>query len=478
MEEFDHEKQQIYNMLSHITVDSSKLTDQVKSRLREEGVQRTALHRRRWTKPAIAAVMLAVVLVMGTAAVALGNFDWFLERFKPSFGEIIAPVQVSSENQGIEMEVIGARKYDNKAIVYLSLQDITGQKRLTEQTDFRDGFSVKVGQPTKNASTVGNETGTSSISWQKKVLYFNEETNKIYYEFQITSASNSPLQDPLELGSFLIYFDQTDYIDEPIDLSLAAIGKTESTPIEEKHIRGGMNMPDDRSSIKEALTPGNYVAMPHGAKEQWVSNIGIIDGKLHVQIGTIFNKEFGPSDAALMLKSSDGSTIDPDYSLVLYSDEKNNLLDFEKNDYTDVVYKYEEFIFTINREDLNKYTLSYTGSVYAGAEGSWQVASSVSDTDNLVTLENDIAIEGYLFEYITLSPLGVQVIGSYERADDSVFDMILAVETKNGLIELEDAGGSQNSENQTFEANWNTKQPLVVGEATALIVNGTRIVVE
>ena len=101
--------------------------------------------------------------------------------------------------------------------------------------------------------------------------------------------------------------------------------------------------------------------MPHGNKNQWISNIGIIDGKLHVQIGKIFNKEFGPNDPSIDLKDQDGNLIPYDYSLALYADEKNNFLDIDRNNYSDAMYKYEEFIFPLNKKDLNKYTICYTG---------------------------------------------------------------------------------------------------------------------
>jgi hypothetical protein len=98
----------------------------------------------RWSMSAVAAIALSVMLVVTAAAATLGGFDWFIKKFNPSFGEIVEPVEAYCEDQGIRMEVIGAQKYDNMAVVYLSLQDVSGQNRLTEQTDFQDGFTVKM----------------------------------------------------------------------------------------------------------------------------------------------------------------------------------------------------------------------------------------------------------------------------------------------------------------------------------------------
>ncbi|WP_339158536.1 DUF4179 domain-containing protein [Paenibacillus sp. FSL W8-0186] len=478
MGKFNMDEKHIHEMFSQIKVDSSKLADQVKSRL-YEGSAEPARHRRRWTRSTIAAIAISFALVTSATAASLGNFDWFIEKFNPDFGKIVEPVGVYSEDEGIRMEVIGAQKYENRAIIYLSLQDRTGQNRLTEQTDFRDGFNVRMHSPTKKGAKSGDEVLSASMSWKQKVIYFNKDTNTIYYEFNITADPDTPLTDPLELGSFLIYFSEKAYIDEPISVSLTGIEDVETIPIEKARIWGGSNVPSDLSSLTEALMPGDYASMPHGEKDQWVSSIGIIDGKLHVQIGKNFNKEFGPNDPMLSLRSPDGNLISYDYSLVFLSDKKNNLLDLENNGYDEAKYKYEEFVFPVIGENLSKYTLYYTGSVYSGVEGNWNVAANSSDTTaNSRTWKNDISVEGHLFEYITLSPLGLQVIGTYKGENCMVSDMLLEIETVDGNIPLEGGGGSQNSDKHTFNSSWDTKAPLDMTKVKAIIINGTRIPVK
>ncbi|MEC1722985.1 hypothetical protein [Schinkia azotoformans] len=476
MSKFDIDEQKIRDMLSQITVDSSKLAEQVKSRLYEDRADMPARHRKRWTRSTIAAIVMSFVLVASATAAVLGNFDWFIERFNPDFGKIVEPVEVYSEDQGIRMEVIGAQKYNNMAIVYLSLQDITGQNRLTEQTDFRDGFSVKMNPQTQETITGVDEFISGSVMWKEKMLYFDEDTNTIYYEFNITADPDSPLAEPLKLGSFLIYFNEKAYNDEPISVSLTGIKGAETIPIAKVQFWGGSKMPDDLSSYTEALMPGHFADMPHGEKDQWVSNIGNIDGKLHVQIGEIFNKEFGTSTAELSLKDPDGNSISYDYSFVLLGDEENDLLNHEKNDYADGVYRYWEFVFPVSTEDLSGYTLCYTGSVFTGVEGSWKVSANLSDSNqNIRTWTNDISVDGHLFEYITLSPLGLQVIGTYQGKECMVGDMSIRVETVDGIIPLEGGGGSQKPDKHTFNSSWNTKAPLDITKVKAIIVNGTRI---
>lgn len=479
MSTFDRNEQNIHGALSQITVDASKLAGQVKSRLHEKTPCATAPRWVRWSMSAAAAIAMSAVLVVTATAAALGGFDWFIEKFNPSFGEIVEPVEAYCEDKGIRMEVIGAQKYGNMAIVYLSLQDISGQNRLTEQTDFRDGFSVTMNPRTPETTGQMDEAAVASVSWKQNLLYFDEETNTVYYEFNITADSDTPLSDPLELGSFLIYFSERGYENEPVSVSLAGLGKAKVTPLREDQIWGGMDVPDDLSGLTAALAPGHYAALPHGEEDQWISNIGIVDGKLHVQTGKIFGKEFGSSDTMLSLMAPDGGLIGCDYELVFLSDGDHRLLDSRTGDYADAVYKYEESVFSVNTEELGSYTLCFTGSVYSGAEGHWKVTANLSDTSRQMRIwTNDIPVESHLFEHMTLSPLGLQVIGTYEGEECAANEMSLAVETADGIIPLEGGSGGQNPEKHTFNSSWNTKTPLDVTAATAVIINGTRIPVK
>lgn len=468
LEPGNDKKEEIYNKI----IDEK---NKLKRNNIEENNNKHIRNHRRWTKSMVAGIAISLLLAVSVTAGVLGKFDYFIEKFNPDFGNIVEPVEVYSEDQGIRMEVIGAQKYENRAIVYLSLQDMTGQNRLTEKTEFRDGFSVTMKSKITEGTTGGDEV-IAGMSWQQKMLHFNEDTNTIYYEFNITADSNSPLSDPLELGSFIIYFDQKNYDDEPINLPLTEIEGTDTMPINEVQIWGGNNLPDNLYSITEVMRPGNYGRMPHGEKNQWVSNIGIIDEKLHVQIGKVFNKEFGPNDPNLSLKDEEGNIIPFDYSLVFFNDEKDHLLDHGKNDYSDAVNKYKEFIFPIATEELSKYTLCYTGRVYSGVEGNWKVAANLSNSNqDIRTWTNDISVEGNLFEYITVSPLGLETIGTYKGDDCRASEMVVEIETVDGMISLEYGGGSKNSDKNTFFSSWDTTKPFDVAKVTAIIVNDIRI---
>lgn len=479
MNKYDVDEQKIHDMFSQITVDSSKLVKEVKTKLHKIDTNKQVKNHKPWIRSTVAAMVLVVLLVGSATAAVLGNFEGFIKRFNPSFSKIVEPIEAHIEDQGIRMEIIGAQKYDNRAIVYLSLQDITGKNRLTEKTDFRDGFNVKTSQRTTDIGLERKDSSLYGVSWEQNMIYFDESTNTAYYEFNISTDLDTPLTDKLELRSSLIYFDKIDFKKEPINISLTEIKVADTMPINGRKIWGGKNILDNKELYTKALIPGNFGNIPHGEKDQWISNLGIIDGKLHVQIGKIFNKKFGTSDANIELKDEGGNIISYDYSLVLLADEKNNILDLERNDYANAIYKYEEFIFSIKLEDLGKYNLLYTGSVYAGVEGKWKVATNLGDsTKDIITWIDDILIEGHNFEYITLSPLGLNAMGSYKGESCYASDMTVKIETLDDTIQLESGGGSQDYDNQRFNSSWDTETPLDIERVTAIIINDTRIPIQ
>ena len=89
-----------------------------------------------------AAVILCVILaVMGLATTLAATVDMVNSRLHalwPEAAEFLMPVDMSSEAEGIRMEVISAVVKDNKAMITFSLQDLEGD-RLSEHTAITSG---------------------------------------------------------------------------------------------------------------------------------------------------------------------------------------------------------------------------------------------------------------------------------------------------------------------------------------------------
>ncbi|MCL2838543.1 MAG: hypothetical protein FWE04_05715 [Oscillospiraceae bacterium] len=409
-------------------------------------------------KSVLIAAIMAILLLSATAFAALGGFDWFIARFNPNFAGVVEPVMSYSEEQGIRMTIIGAQRFANMAIVYLSVQDVSGENRLTERIDFSDGFSVGRG---------------ISFGYQRNLLYFDSVTNTAYFEIRITADANSPLPDPLMLGSLTIIFGMDSYRNEPMGINLSAIGQGITIPVayENIFVRGyggeqGSVLPPNRM-----LAIGNRTPLPHGTRGAWLSNIGIVDGQLHIQTNQYFTAEFGSNFSLL---APNGDVIYSQQTVDVWLDADGNLMS-HGIEYRPT-YRVAETIFDVNIANLSNYTLVFSANVPRGIfDGNWWVEVNTSDvSQQMIALTNDVSVDGILFEFITISPLGLQVIGSYTgEIGFRLSELSVKVETSDGVITL--SGGGGRFGNQTFNASWDSDLQLNITTVTAIIVNDLRI---
>jgi len=106
---------------------------------------------------------------------------------------------------------------------------------LTSRTDFLDGgFSVVLNETTER---VGGVAGSGS-SWSHQVLYFNEDTNTMYYELIVTADGGSPLADPLEFRIDSITLSEEIYLDESIQVSFEDIDTAAIISLQKEQIWG------------------------------------------------------------------------------------------------------------------------------------------------------------------------------------------------------------------------------------------------
>jgi len=392
-----------------------------------------------------------------------------VQRFNPPFADAIERIMIYSEDQGIRITAIGAGRYENMAIVYLSLQDVTGANRLTESLDFMDGFGISTEE--------SDMMEMQGFSTKKNLLYFDEVTNTVYLEIQI--ASDTVISDPLSLGTFLIAFEVENFEHEPVLFSLADISDVDTIPIT-PHIANMSSTTWGLNGIaepEEILLPGRLADMPTNTESHWISNIGILDGQLRVQIIRTM-EEFGASGGGLSLITPEGEPIYAAFSTHIWLDQEFAPVDL--NQYAETYgssppYYLDESVFNVNIDTLADYILAFTGRVTRGAEGYWRVVAYTADTaSQVIALTNDIWVDGNLYEFMTLTPLGLQVMGEF-TADRGPSPEVIYVEIANGLIPLEGGHGSFDAFERRFSLNWQTKSPLDVGMATAIIINDLRI---
>ena len=455
MKNLDKDEKLIYDELSQIKVDQGNINRNVIEAIRGK----TRLNR----KPFIAStvgIALSLFLVIGASAAVISNSEWFLSKFNPTYKEIMQPLDIKAEDKGIVVEAIAGKKYKNDAVVYLSIKDTTGKKRITNKTRL------------KNALYLGVTGKQGSYGIDERVINFDEETNTIYYEMNINTDKNTPLTNPLLIGTTRIYLDIKEYKDEKINLDLKDINNKEYFYLEESEIFGS-----NKSLIgkEKALKTGRYGSMIHNNDNQWISNLGIIDNKLHIQIASKFNTKFGPSDAFFVLKDKKENEINYDNKLTFITDKNGNIVKVDKISPKSSEYKYQEFIFPLNDYDLENYDLYYTGYIDDGIEGKWEIMTNLNGSSNNIKLiDKDFQVDEYLIQEINLNPLGLEINGIYN--DDALKDELgVVLETTEGLVELSPNGSTLDNKESTFSLNYKSNKPILVDTVKSIIINEKKI---
>ena len=181
----DNLEQRIHDTLTKIEVDSEGFKERILTLNKPKKI------RRRFS---FAAAIVAALVVMSAGALYAvgGGLDNFLSRFNPAFGDIAIPPEEPAYviNEGIRMEVVGAQQIDNAVLVYLTLQDITGEERLSR--DIWPDFAIFI-----DGKAV---SGSGDI----RMLHFDRSNNTLYYEIRMMSYVDIPLADVLEVGAVSI----------------------------------------------------------------------------------------------------------------------------------------------------------------------------------------------------------------------------------------------------------------------------------
>lgn len=136
-----------------------------------------------------AAAILIFVAISGTVYAASGGLDQFLSRFNPAFGALaIPPVEPAyAEDQGIRIEIVGAQQINNVVLSYMTMQDTTGENRLSEYT----WADLEIYMDGQVVSTGGMST---------RRLHFDKATNTVYFEIRILGEIGIPRMELLEIG--------------------------------------------------------------------------------------------------------------------------------------------------------------------------------------------------------------------------------------------------------------------------------------
>lgn len=295
----------------------------------------------------VVAIFMAIIL---TATPVLASnvpaIYGFMYAVSPSAAQFFMPVQKSYEDNGIKMEVVSAYIHKNTAEIYITMQDLIGE-RVDETTDLYDSYSIN--RPFDSSATcelVGYEASTKTATF---FIEITEWGNKKIQGDKITFSVKEFISDKQEYNEIPIPVDLTNINNKPSAHKVSSNGG--SGPKFEKYV----------SNFKTtALVSSDPMDFPVEGID--FTGIGYIDGMLHIQT-SVKNNLTKDNHGYFFLKDKKGNRVELDY-----------YFGYAETPYRDNRIDYYEYVFDIPSSEIDQYSL-YGTFVTSGlfTEGNWQV---------------------------------------------------------------------------------------------------------
>ncbi len=314
--------------------------------------------RKRFSAKKIAALVASVALlfilaVPGLAAADVQAAYEILYSVSPKIAQELKPVRMSSEDNGINMEVISANINGDTAHIYISMQDMTGE-RIDETIDLYDSYSV-------------NRPFSSSATCER--ISYDEETNTATFLITITQMGQK------EIGGKKITFtvdkflsNKQEYHDQILQIDLNTVNRSPHTQ-SDVNMRGWGSGDDFSEKPKNTdyltvASEGSFSPIDGVA----VTGVGFIKDKLHIQV---YYENILETDnhGYVYLVNAAGDEISSEASVSFWDSEQSG--------------SYEEYIFDVTPSDTNNYELyGHFWICNSLTNGDWQVTFPLLNTKN------------------------------------------------------------------------------------------------
>jgi hypothetical protein len=305
--------------------------------------------RKRFSAKKMVLLVAAIVICFALAVPALAAVDIqaayeILYGVSPKIAQELKPVRMSCEDDGIRMEVISANIKGDKAEIYISMQDMTGD-RIDETIDLFDSYSI-------------NRPFSSSATCER--ISYDEETRTATFLISITQWGQKKIDgEKITFSVDKFLSNKQEYQDEipQIDLSKANISVQTQTDVK---IRGWSFV--DASGQKpeyiqqQLLLPEKHFSPADGVT---ITGVGFIDQRLHIQVyyDNILETD---NHGYVRLLNADGDEINSEANISFWDSEQKG--------------SYEEYIFDVSPNEISDYRLyGYFWTSNSLVRGGWQV---------------------------------------------------------------------------------------------------------
>lgn len=233
---------------------------------------RTSPNKRRSPGKVILAIAAAMILAFAASLSAMAAADvdgayQLLYALSPSVAQILKPVNMSCEDEGVRMEVISADLSGDEAYIYISVEDMVGD-RIDGTIDLYDSYDI-------------NRAFDCAASCE--LVNYDENTGKAVFLIHMENMNKGEkIRDGKITFSVRTLLSGKEVIcgELPIDLTAAA-READAQVVSPELMRGtGSNGEYPDSTRFLAPVEGGVYTPGDGAQ---ITAMGYIDGRLHIQ---------------------------------------------------------------------------------------------------------------------------------------------------------------------------------------------------
>jgi len=226
----------------------------------------------------------------------------------------------------------------------------------------------------------------------------------------------------------------------------------------------------------------------------WISNMAVMDGNLHVQIGRHGSgglhrgiNLFAP-DGSIVFSGYGHNSIFADEYLQPYQPELPEDWGINVMFCIDAPYSFTEIVFPVDVDALGDYSLTITGGTIGGGiysqSGDWTMTICTADANNQINIwEGSAQVGDVIIETVTVTPLGVRITGTYAQLDGiwlTVVGMDLYIVTPEGNTLLRTMEGRfidfpASYDFEVFSRDRTGGQLIDVAAVSAIILDGVTI---
>ena len=217
-----------------------------------------------------AAATIMLVFTMSVPALAAADYEPaynLLYKVSPTIAQKLKPVRMSCEDNGIKFEVISAYVEGSEAKIFISAQDIDGDK-IDETTDLFDSYSINTPfDCSSSCENISYDTKTKTATFLISISQWNEQD--IIGE-KITFRVREMLSNKQEYDMVL----------SDLDMNNISTAPETVTPT---HIFGGSgtNYSEVENYFRALKATGILYSPVEGVD---ITAMGYVDGDLHIQV--------------------------------------------------------------------------------------------------------------------------------------------------------------------------------------------------